>query len=203
MKNEGHEQSPEGKRLHLFLTVEDKLSGLKKIVLRGQQPGLLQRFTVPLRPSKKASALYFKALFMRFILHVRFFFLSFQRSRSSPKDHPRRAPDVVPLDNEVGITDADSVATAIFERDVVGVHERGDRRLDELRDLARMGAELRPGIRDADERLHEEVGHDHPERRERADQPDIARMDADLFVRLAKRACSRILARIERRRRAG
>ena len=45
--------------------------------------------------------------------------------------------------------------------------------------------------------VHDEVADDDPERRERADDADVARIDADFFVRFAQRRGFRRLARIE------
>src|SRR6185436_16356106 len=98
----------------------------------------------------------------------------------------------------VGIADAYSVADAIVEADVGGVRERGDRRFDELGHLAGVGPEFRPHIGDADEWLHEEVGDDYPERRHRADEAHVPRVNADFLMCLAERAGGWVLARIER-----
>ena len=117
--------------------------------------------------------------------------------------HGGRAPHLVPEEVEVGILDRDAFANpgpAGFAR------RRGDRRqrhLQDLLDLVRRRAEVRPPVGHADDRMQREAADEHVHRRELAQHPHVRRIDADFFGGLAKRRLARAFRRARSRRPAG
>ena len=121
-----------------------------------------------------------------------------EQARKFAQNHGGGAPDDLPADVVIGISDRVAVAFTRHPVEPGRVPEVVQRHLQERLDFFRMKQELRTLVRDGDVRVHDEVADGHPERRQRADDTDAIRTNADLFLRLAQRGRVCRLARIDR-----
>src|SRR5580765_3371866 len=89
---------------------------------------------------------------------------------------------------EIRIVDLSALANAALPADACDVMKAGQRELDQRLDFSSGELKLRPGVGDADKRLHEMVADNHPETREGAEHANAFRPDANLFIGLAQRS---------------